>query len=51
MHLTAEVAAGLIGGFEVRSCLVGLRAALALVADHPARRATALGRQRRRKGT
>ena len=49
--LTAEVGVGLISGFGLQSYLLGLRAALALVADHPARPAAARGRQRRRTGT
>jgi hypothetical protein len=51
MHVTAEGTDVVMGGFGMHSYLPGLPAALALVADHPARRATALGRQRRRKGT
>jgi 3-dehydroquinate dehydratase II len=49
--LTAEVAAGLIGGFGPQSYLLGLQAALALVAEQPARPPAARKRQRRRTGT
>jgi 3-dehydroquinate dehydratase-2 len=47
--VTAEVSIGLIGGFGVHSYLLGLRAALAHLSDHPSRPRTGRGAQRRRR--
>jgi 3-dehydroquinate dehydratase len=46
--LSAEVAVGVISGFGADSYLLGLRAALAHLTLHPARRPTARGARRRR---
>jgi 3-dehydroquinate dehydratase II len=49
--LTAEVAAGIIGGFGLQSYLLGLRAALVLAAGRPARPAAARTTRQRRTRT
>jgi hypothetical protein len=48
--VTAEVAVGLISGFGVQRYLLGLRAALARIADHPTAPRGITGGQRRRSG-
>ena len=47
--VTAEVSVGLISGFGAQSYLLGLRAALAYLTDHPSRVRTPRGAQRRRR--
>jgi 3-dehydroquinate dehydratase-2 len=47
--VTAEVSIGLISGFGVQSYLLGLRAALASLPDHPSRARSARGAPQRRR--
>ena len=46
--MTAEVAVGLVSGFGAQSYLLGLRAALTYLAEHPSHTRTGRGPRRRR---